>query len=546
MSIKTGGVGDNPAIDKMMNATSASIGTYAATVMAAKIIKGKKGGTGKRLSSIGKAEALKHLVPPVQSLAGQIQVLSKARQGALERHQVEKGKEENFFKGFENIEEEYLVEGALLTCTGIEPKDVYIIVGDGTEKHKYEGKPDRKHTPLSKISGTPKNGENCYAKISDAIEHVNIQPFGNCKYSNIKLNEPKITSKKNDCETYGTCYALMELNEKWENMAGGSKYNKNNKFEDCINMLSQLACFQGGIIFPVDTGQEMCDFENNLRAQGFTDSYISYLITLHAKYPKWEFVADVENVDFSKFVDEQYKGKEKCAEPGSSFGDGTNFKEEPYYENATKDAISFFADPRAMLTYGSGSSGDYERVFQFLDYDQYKLSENESEEILNNMISDPDLIEEIMKVYEDISPVMLGAIYGQENGPDGEVYTLNGVSKTVYNLFNVGADGGGNDALKYAHEQNWVSREACISGSLDDLNIKFGRGQSTFYALDWNYKTFSTNGIIDKQYATLVTDAAKKSILICQKTDLTNLIDYEFVFRIPVYSNLPTSVPSMP
>lgn len=147
--------------------------------------------------------------------------------------------------------------GALLACTGSTIKDIFIKLKDGITEQVYEGKKDKIFTQLMEISDTSNQGGKGYAKILDAERHVNIQSFGNCMFSNDYLNEQIIKNNQDDCRTHGTCHALMNLCKKWDNPTGGAKFNKNEEMKDCINMLSHLACYQGGIIYPVYSGQTM-------------------------------------------------------------------------------------------------------------------------------------------------------------------------------------------------------------------------------------------------------------------------------------------------
>lgn len=48
----------------------------------------------------------------------------------------------------------------------------------------------------------------------------------------------------------------MDLCDKWVNVQPGAEYGTvDNEKLNCINMLSHLGCYQGGMIFPLDTGQ---------------------------------------------------------------------------------------------------------------------------------------------------------------------------------------------------------------------------------------------------------------------------------------------------
>lgn len=108
-----------------------------------------------------------------------------------------------------------------------------------------------------------------------------------------------------------------------------------------------------------------------------------------------------------------------------------------------------------------------------------------------------------------------------------------------YNLFNIGANGGRSDSLKYAYDNQWFTAEECIKGSEETLKSYIDRGQNTLYALDWDYQSFGKNQTVH-QYATAVNDAEDKAIMLAKKNGKMFDLDYDFIFSIPVYENVPS------
>ena len=49
-------------------------------------------------------------------------------------------------------------------------------------------------------------------------------------------------------------------------------------------------------------GAEIDDYAQSLREQGFPETYLSQLVTLHQKYPQWEFVAFNTGLDWQEAV----------------------------------------------------------------------------------------------------------------------------------------------------------------------------------------------------------------------------------------------------
>ncbi|MDE7478819.1 MAG: DUF4280 domain-containing protein [Lachnospiraceae bacterium] len=176
---------------------------------------------------------------------------------------------------------EYLVDGAILTCTNCTKKDVSILI-DG-KKYIYHAKENEgvcvedvvKYDEL-KIYGKLEVGENIdanveglsYATTEDFVKEKNIPYFGNCLNSPYSEEEKNTFSKNhmggNENESAcaeGSCRYLMKLNEGWENYeidvdfysfvddACGKKSG--------ITMTSILFCKHGGFIYPVTSGQNM-------------------------------------------------------------------------------------------------------------------------------------------------------------------------------------------------------------------------------------------------------------------------------------------------
>ncbi len=85
----------------------------------------------------------------------------------------------------------------------------------------------------------------------------------------------------------GTCCKLIKLRDDWENMIRDTNYQTfsygvDNRVEEVegITMLSMLFCSHGGLITPIDSGQEtICKYYNpNLVSLGYADGIYNYCI----------------------------------------------------------------------------------------------------------------------------------------------------------------------------------------------------------------------------------------------------------------------------
>ena len=226
-----------------------------------------------------------------------------------EQHEMQVADKEFKFllRYLEGIEEEYVVQGALLGCTKGTTENIKVIyAGESIESNPINVeensriKIDEKRTET--INGfIPANIEDCKGGRRDYIPvkadilngkgrdfesgKVNITSFGNC--SEIKngavlsqlLNKAGLNGKENEIleaikAGKGLCYCFMDLNNEWENLAMAGEYLTGEmpragvakildtpqymKFngKEGINMLSMLFCpYGGGIITAKESGQ---------------------------------------------------------------------------------------------------------------------------------------------------------------------------------------------------------------------------------------------------------------------------------------------------
>ena len=182
---------------------------------------------------------------------------------------------------------EYLVDGAILTCTNCTNKTVWIPVGMAEMAISVENKEDINTNAIQeleedKVYGKLRVTENPdanveglkYATAADCIQKNNIPSFGNCKRIPdskaeaeifIEMKERNVPMDSSE-RTEGTCKYLMKLEKTWENYEIGKSFltfndEKNGK-KAGITMTSILFCKHGGFIYPVTSGQTMVQEDN--------------------------------------------------------------------------------------------------------------------------------------------------------------------------------------------------------------------------------------------------------------------------------------------
>ena len=191
------------------------------------------------------------------------------------------------------------------------------------------------------------------------------------------------------------------------------------------------------------------DFEAELDAQQFPESYKKYLRGLYVSYPAWKFVALNTGLEWETVIAAEMP--KSCIEVSS--GHGTNEgcgNESANWSMASGDAVRYFMDPRNFL--------DKESIFMFEDLSSYSnVTESMVQRILTGTFmagkSEPDNMNYatiFLNAGKDngINPVYLASLSLQEVGTSGSMQT-SGESfewyglrfSSIYNFYNIGATG---------------------------------------------------------------------------------------------------------
>ena len=118
-----------------------------------------------------------------------------------------------------------------------------------------------------------------------------------------------------------------------------------------------------------------------------------------------------------------------------------------------------------------------------------------------------------------------------------------------YNLFNIGAYTSENpvlNALCYAANKGWTTPEAAIEGGASGTIAEgyVNAGQDTGYLQRFNIKNGTIN--TSHQYMTNISAAMSEASITYSGYNSSNLLESNFVFKIPVYKELPTSISVLP
>ena len=299
----------------------------------------------------------------------------------------------------------------------------------------------------------------------------------------------------------------------------------------------------------------------------FPESYQPALLALKEMHPNWTFVVMKTTLDWETVIYNEMQGGRSLVHKSMKewMKDGLYDTGNWYY--ATEEALKLYMDPRNHLTENA--------IFQFeqLTYNEEYHTQEAVESFLNNTFmrshnSDgsincapkTDLTfalifwaigrEDIRRV----SPFHLVARVLQEQG-SGTSPLISGTYEGYegyYNYFNIGASGTTNqqvieNGLKYAKEHNWYSAYFSIQGGADLISANYIRkGQDTLYLEKYNVNPNGTYKLYTHQYMQNISAPTTEAQSIKKLYQNAKALDSPFVFKIPVYENMPQEVCGIP
>ena len=219
------------------------------------------------------------------------------------------------------------------------------------------------------------------------------------------------------------------------------------------------------------------DYESQLRQAGFTSKYIPALKVLHEKYPNWQFEAVQINLSLDDAVSQERKSHKQQLIQNISQNNGKGYycdcskcyvngkyvvQEGKTWVSASETAVRYYMNPINFL--------DDRYIYQFetTDYEDYQTATG-VEEILKGTWMHNSYIDgysprtkysaAIMTAAQEsgVSAYYLAAKIVQEVGGSAPTATgASGKNSTypgIYNYYNIGAETGGLDGLKWASQK---------------------------------------------------------------------------------------------
>lgn len=298
-----------------------------------------------------------------------------------------------------------------------------------------------------------------------------------------------------------------------------------------------------------------------LQAAGFPASYCNSLLALHQKYPNWQFVAVQTGLEWNAVVSgESVVGRNLIQ---NSVNDSRKSTDSAAYDWATNtwygfdgagwvsaspEYIAYCLDPRNFL------NETYIFQFETLEYAPYQNAAGVSNILANTfMAGNYTDTDGAVRSYADtfveigtglaVSPYHLAARCKQEQGARGKSPLISGNYSGYagyYNYFNVRAYTTNSasatvNGLSYAKQQGWNTIYKSLAGGSQIVAENYiKKGQNTIYFEKFNvvYK----NSLYSHQYMTNVQAAMSEGSNMAKAYANKN---QAFVFRIPVYNNMP-------
>lgn len=307
--------------------------------------------------------------------------------------------------------------------------------------------------------------------------------------------------------------------------------------------------------------------EGSTQLSAFPASYQSAIQKLIQAHPNWTFVpmntglewAEVlknEMEDSRNLVETYQPDTWKSTEPkdyNMSTGqwvikNGTNWVQ------ASEAIVKHYLDPRNFLT--------EESAFQFeqLTYSSYH-TESGVEKILSGTFMSNKKLEDgsgggityaqaFIQIGKElkVSPYFLASRVRQEQGVKGNSSLISGTYpgyQGYYNYFNMGATGIGAEVIRSglteAKTAGWNTRYKALQGGAEKVSSKYiTRGQDTFYLQKFDVDA-SYDGLYWHQYMQNLLAADSEGRSVRKGYADMGALDNKFVFKVPVYNNMPSS-----
>ena len=329
------------------------------------------------------------------------------------------------------------------------------------------------------------------------------------------------------------------------------------------NGITLTGFIHSGYVTVTQTGSSD-DFEQNMIDQGFPESYKPYLRALHEQHPAWQFVSLQTNLDFTTVITNECKlGRNlvpiyastksswKSLQDGAFDWEKNNWiiLSGSYSVQASEAIIKYFMDPRNFL--------NSEDIFQFeqLTYSTAQTIAGVNAVLKGTFMYDTEIqsgmtyAQAFMQIGEElnISPYFLANRVRQEQGVQGTSALISGTYsgyEGYYNYFNISASGSTQtlvieNGLKKAKTEGWNTRYKALRGGAQIVGANYIlKGQDTLYLQKFDVES-QYNGLYWHQYMQNLQAPYSEGRTARKGYSSMGLLENSFIFKIPVYNNMP-------
>lgn len=294
----------------------------------------------------------------------------------------------------------------------------------------------------------------------------------------------------------------------------------------------------------------------------FPESYQVALLALKQQHPNWTFVKMNTTLDWNSVISSQLQGGKSLVYKTFPDWAKNGLYDTGNWYYATEAVLKIYMDPRNSLT--------EDAIFQFeqLTYNEKYHTLEAMQKFLNNTFmndSKPAPGLDTMTFAElfwylgkeegrEVSPFHLAARVLQEQG-QGNSPLISGTYpgyEGYYNYFNIGATGTTDEqvilsGLQYAMNHGWKGAYLSIQGGSDFISANYiKKGQDTLYLQKFNVNPNGSYPVHTHQYMQNISAPTTEALSIKKLYDSANSLDSTFVFKIPVYENMPAQACTAP
>jgi len=286
----------------------------------------------------------------------------------------------------------------------------------------------------------------------------------------------------------------------------------------------------------------------------FPESYRTLLSKLQKSHPAWTYELYKVSESWDTAVESEMKNDRSWIEGSapSEYVDKDKSRGGSWYL-ATKAGVEFYMDPRNYL--------DEKHIFAFekQTYNSDYQTESAVQSLLKGTFMSGSIPGEDMNYAEafckagalsavNASPLFLAARVKQEQGSGNSDLISGRYSgyEGYYNYFNIQATGTGKQAvvngLKYAstgsdYSRPWNTRYKSIKGGAEYIaGLYINKGQNNIYLQKFNV---AYSPYYNHQYMQNIRAPMAESATLASSYSSAGILDSSFVFRIPVYKDMP-------